>query len=150
MTIAPKPLVLERHRYGVAEKTEMQHRMQAVSITKNITGIEDIQLNMLGTFTEAMTEFAPGDFAVLRDARGKAWSWVDPLKEMNAAVVGLKNGILSIEDVASQYGKDAEELMAQIQRDKALAEQFGIKYALEPYGATFSQIEPDVYGGDDA
>jgi len=75
MTIAPKPLVLERHRYGVAEKTEMQHRMQAVSITKNITGIEDIQLNMLGTFTEAMTEFAPGDFAVLRDARGKAWSW---------------------------------------------------------------------------
>ena len=81
--------------------------------------------------------------------RGKAWNWIDPLKEMNAAVVGLKNGILSIEDVASQYGKDAEELMAQIQRDKALAEQFGIKYALEPYGATFAQIEPDISGDND-
>lgn len=89
-------------------------------------------------------------FATKANFRGKAWSWVDPLKEMNAAVVGLKNGILSIEDVASQYGKDAEELMSQIQRDKALAEQFGIRYALEPYGAAFSQVPPDITGDENA
>jgi lambda family phage portal protein len=89
-------------------------------------------------------------FAAKAYFRGKAWSWVDPLKEMNAAVVGLKNGILSIEDVASQYGKDAEELMAQLQRDKALAAQFGIQYALEPYGASFNSIDPVVFGDEDA
>lgn len=81
--------------------------------------------------------------------RAKAWSWVDPQKEMNAAVVGMKNGIMSIQDVAAQYGKDVEELFAQIQRDKALAEQFGIKFALEPYGATQVGIVPDVVGDDD-
>ena len=83
-------------------------------------------------------------FAMATEFRGKGWSWIDPLKEMNASVLGLKSGILSIQDVASQYGKDAEELMSQLQRDKALAEQFGIKYALEPYGAQFIPQEPDV------
>jgi capsid protein len=83
-------------------------------------------------------------FSNAAEFRGKGWSWIDPLKEMNASVVGLKSGILSIQDVASQYGKDAEELMAQIQRDKNLADQFGIKYALEPYGAQFVPQEPDL------
>jgi len=83
-------------------------------------------------------------FSNSAEFRGKGWSWIDPLKEMNASVVGLKSGILSIQDVASQYGKDAEELMAQIQRDKNLADQFGIKYALEPYGAQFVPQEPDL------
>lgn len=83
-------------------------------------------------------------FSDSAEFRGKGWSWIDPLKEMNASVVGLKSGILSIQDVASQYGKDAEELMAQIQRDKNLADQFGIKYALEPYGAQFVPQEPDL------
>jgi hypothetical protein len=73
--LSNKPFGLERHRYGVTEKVELQHRMQAVTINKNLAGVEDVQLNMLGTFNEAMTEFAPGDFAVLRDARGAAWSW---------------------------------------------------------------------------
>ena len=87
-----------------------------------------------------------------RDAsnfRGKAWSWVDPLKEMNAAVTGLKMGVISLQDVAAQYGKDVEELMAQIARDKALAEQFGIAYAFEPYGATTSPVPPEGYDSDE-
>ena len=78
-----------------------------------------------------------------------AWSWVDPQKEMNAAILGLKNGILSLQDVASQYGKDVEELLAQIKRDKSLMEQFDVEYALEPYGATQIGIEPNITGGDD-
>ena len=83
-------------------------------------------------------------FSYAAEFRGKGWSWIDPLKEMNASVIGLKAGVLSLQDVASNYGKDAEELMAQIARDKGLAEQFGIKYALEPYGAQFVPQEPDL------
>ena len=82
--------------------------------------------------------------------RGRAWSWVDPQKEMNAAVSGLKNGILSLQDVASQYGKDVEELVSQIARDRDTAEQFGVKYALEPFGATLNSVNPDIIGEDDA
>ncbi len=39
--------------------------------------------------------------------------------------------------------------MAEIQRDKALAEQFGIKYAFEPFGANMTSILPDIAGDSD-
>lgn len=87
-------------------------------------------------------------FSSASEFRAKGWSWIDPLKEMNASVVGLKSGILSLQDVASQYGKDTEELMSQIARDRDLAEQFGVKYALEPYGATQVGIVPDITSDD--
>jgi len=62
---------------------------------------------------------------------------------MTAAIMGMKNGVLSLQDVASNYGKDTEELLAQIQRDKALMDQFGVSYALEPYAATLSPVPPE-------
>lgn len=82
-------------------------------------------------------------FAQASEFRGRAWQWVDPLKEMNAAIIGMKNGVLSLQDVASNYGKDTEELLAQIVRDKALMEQFGVSYALEPYAANFTPVVPE-------
>lgn len=82
--------------------------------------------------------------------RGKAWNWVDPQKEMGAAVMGLKNGILSLQDVASQYGKDVEELVSQIAKDREVADQFGVRYALEPFGATLNAVNPDIIEDDDA
>ena len=82
--------------------------------------------------------------------RGKAWNWVDPQKEMGAAVMGLKNGILSLQDVASQYGKDVEELVSQIAKDREVADQFGVRYALEPFGASLNSINPDIIEADDA
>lgn len=82
-------------------------------------------------------------FADASNFQAKAWSWIDPLKEMNAAVVGMKNGVMSISDVANQYGKDVEDLMAQIQRDKSIAEQYGVTYALEPYAGNLSPVPPE-------
>jgi capsid protein len=89
-------------------------------------------------------------FSDAAEFRGKAWSWVDPQKEMNAAILGLKSGVLSLSDVASQYGKDVEELVSQIARDKDVAEQYGIAYALEPYGANLNAVDPVIIGDDDA
>jgi lambda family phage portal protein len=66
--------------------------------------------------------------------RGRGFQWVDPLKEINAAVVGLQNGILSHSDIAANYGRDAEETFSQIQRDKEMAAQFGLTMAFEPFG----------------
>ena len=87
-----------------------------------------------------------------RDAaqfRGRSWNWVDPQREMNAALMGLRSGVLSLQDVASNYGKDVEELLSQIARDKTLMEQFGVQYAFEPYGADTTPVEPEIVGDDD-
>ena len=80
--------------------------------------------------------------------RGRGFQWVDPLKEMNAAVVGLQNGILSHTDIAANYGRDAEETFAQIERDKEMAEQFGLKTAYEPFGDKVP-VQPTVQPGNE-
>jgi lambda family phage portal protein len=79
--------------------------------------------------------------------RGRGFQWVDPLKEINAAVVGLQNGILSHSDIAANYGRDAEETFAQIERDSETAAQFGLSMAYQPFG-TKLPVEAEVSDGE--
>jgi lambda family phage portal protein len=66
--------------------------------------------------------------------RPRGWQWVDPQKEINAAVEAMHNGIMSMQDVSSQYGRDIEETFSQWQRDKETAESFGLDLAFFPFG----------------
>lgn len=66
--------------------------------------------------------------------RARGWQWVDPLKEVNAAVTAMHNGIMSMQDISGQYGRDIEETFSQWQRDKEMADQFGLELAFFPFG----------------
>ena len=85
-------------------------------------------------------------FANATTFRARGFQWVDPLKEINASVVGLQNGILSMQDVANNYGRDIEELFSQIEADKEMAARFNLKMAFEPFGDK-SPIAPDISNG---
>jgi len=80
--------------------------------------------------------------------RARGFQWVDPLKEINAAVVGLNNGILSHTDIAANYGRDAEETFSQIQRDKETADAFGLTMAYQPFGNK-QPVPADIEDGSD-
>jgi capsid protein len=80
--------------------------------------------------------------------RARGFQWVDPQKEMNAAVTGLQNGILSHTDIAANYGRDAEETFSQIQRDKETADRYGLAMAYEPFGEK-QPVPADIDGGED-
>ena len=75
--------------------------------------------------------------------RGRGFAWVDPLKEINASVVAINNGLISMSDVAATYGRDVEDLFAQIQSDKEMADRYGLKTAFEPFGNK-SPATPEV------
>ena len=64
----------------------------------------------------------------------RAFDWIDPLKEMNANVVGLKAGVVSLQDVVSKTGRDVEEHFEQLNKEKSLAKDFNINFAYEPFG----------------
>lgn len=137
-------------RQGALEERDFYRNIQQVMIDHFVRPVYEAWLM---SAMEVETVFMPVNtydkFITASEFRGRAWNWVDPMKEMNAAIMGMKNGVLSLQDVAAQYGKDTEELLAEIQRDRNLMEQFGIKYALEPYGSTQIGIEPDIVGDDD-
>jgi len=81
-------------------------------------------------------------FASASQFRPRGFQWVDPQKEISAHVIGLQNGMISLQDVANIYGRDIEEVFAQISRDKQLADQFGLKMAFEPFGGGQSPYGP--------
>jgi lambda family phage portal protein len=66
--------------------------------------------------------------------RARGWNWVDPLKEIQAHVVGLQNGIVTMQDIAAHYGRDVEEVFEQLESERELAEAYGIKTAFQPFG----------------
>ena len=137
-------------RQGALEERDFYRNVQQVMIDHFVRPVYEAWLSAAMEVESVFMPMSTFDkFGEASEFRGRAWNWVDPMKEMNAAILGMKNGVLSLQDVASQYGKDTEELLAEIQRDRNLMTQFGVKYALEPYGATQMSIDPDVIGDDD-
>lgn len=137
-------------RQGALEERDFYRNVQQIMIDHFVRPVYEAWLSAAMEVESVFMPMSTFDkFGQASEFRGRAWNWVDPMKEMNAAILGMKNGVLSLQDVAAQYGKDTEELLAEIQRDRNLMTQFGIKYALEPYGATQMSIDPDVIGDDD-
>jgi lambda family phage portal protein len=79
----------------------------------------------------------------------RSWSYVDPQKEIQANILGLKSGQVTMSDIQSTYGRDVEELFEQHDREKKLAEQYGISTAFQPFGAQTTAVEPEIQGQDD-
>ena len=75
--------------------------------------------------------------------RPRDFSWVDPWKEINAYIVGLQNGVLSLQDVVAHYGRDVEEVFEAVEPERELAESHGISLAFQPIG-TKPLAEPTV------
>jgi lambda family phage portal protein len=132
-------------RQGALEERDSYRNMHSFMIEHFVRPVFEAWLSAsmeMNTFGIPVRQF--DRFSDAAEFRGRAWNWVDPQKEMNAAINGMKAGILSLQDVAAQYGKDTEELLGQIVRDKALMDQFGVKYALEPYASQQVAILPEV------
>jgi lambda family phage portal protein len=97
----------------------------------------------------------PSRFDKFNDAatfQSRGWKWVDPQKEINAAVDALHAGLISMTEAANEMGHDLEETFAQIEREKQLAAKHGIELAFEPFGATpgkknEQQAEADAASG---
>ena len=81
--------------------------------------------------------------------RARGYSWVDPQREINAAVTGLQNGFLSMSDVAQQTGgRDVEEVFSAIQSDLEMADRYNLKINLMPLGAK-TAAQPEIDKGEE-
>lgn len=55
-----------------------------------------------------------------------AWKWIDPLKEIQAHLVGVDAGMMTLSDVAKSQGRDLLELLEQRARELKLQKDLGI------------------------
>ena len=63
---------------------------------------------------------------------GRGWAWVDPVKDVQSAIMEIENGLnTSSEVVAKRSGDDLENVYRRIEEEEKLRKEFGIKAAFE-------------------
>lgn len=63
--------------------------------------------------------------------RGRTWEWVDPMKDVSAAVVAVQNGWKTDSQIAADYGTDIDENIAEAKRLRPLKESAGLLTAAQ-------------------
>jgi lambda family phage portal protein len=71
----------------------------------------------------------------------RGWSWVDPLKDINASVAGIENGLASRARVLADQGQDFEEIAEELADEQALIAE--LKLQLTGFG-----VGPGATAGD--
>jgi lambda family phage portal protein len=79
----------------------------------------------------------------------RSWGWIDPVKEVKANVDGLNAGVVTMQDIQANYGRDVEELFEQHQREEELAKQYDVKTAYQPFGAQKMPIDAEIQSDGD-
>lgn len=69
--------------------------------------------------------------------QGRRWQWVDPLKDIQASVLAIENGLASPYSIAAQQGLDAEEVLDDLQRFQEAARARRLQLG------TLTQIAPE-------
>ncbi|MBO89523.1 MAG: phage portal protein [Rickettsiales bacterium] len=131
-------------RQGALDERDGYRTLQEFLITHFVEPIFQSWLTSAmtsGSLPLPMTRFEKFSNSVIYRPRG--FSWVDPVKEINAQVTGIQNGLLSMQDVANHYGADIEDVFESIQREKELAARYGLSLAFEPFGNK-ANAEPQV------
>ena len=81
----------------------------------------------------------PSRYTAVRH-RPRGWQWIDPEKEAKAAVLSIQNGLGTRTGFLAEKGEDIEDVFAELAREQALAEQYGIAIS---EGAGASEEKPE-------
>lgn len=84
---------------------------------------------------------ADAETGVIFQPRG--WTWVDPVKDLQAHQLAYDLGVTSLSDIAASQGRDLEEVFDQRQKEKELAASYGIDIATNPTAIVEDQNEQD-------
>ena len=136
-------------RQGTIEDRDHYKMMQQFMIDHFIEEVYRSWLEMAmttGAINLPMTKYDLFADQVMYRPRG--FAWVDPQREIQANVIALNNGIVSLQDIHSQYGRDTEEVFEAISRESELADRYSIDTAFQPFG-TKLPAEPNIDKGEE-
>lgn len=74
----------------------------------------------------------------------QGWEWVDPLKDMKAQQLAVRNGFRSRSEVVSRMGGDSEEVDHEIAADNTRADEFGLGYDSDSRVAQVETTDTDT------
>jgi len=79
----------------------------------------------------------------------RRWSWVDPLKDVQAKKLAVRNGFTSRKRVIEEVGDDPEEIYAEILAERKEAEDNGLVFESNQSDDPGQDLNTDSEGGPD-
>ena len=76
----------------------------------------------------------PSDYFEYVNFHARGWPWVDPLKDVQAAVLAVENGYESQSQQMAQSGNDFEEVIDQIKYEQDYITESGVKLGTDTKG----------------
>ena len=64
--------------------------------------------------------------------QGRRWQWVDPKNDIETALISIRNGLSSPQQIAAQMGLDLEEVIASLAAANVMAEAAGLPAYCKP------------------
>ncbi len=113
-------------RAGLIEEREVWKSIQRFLIDHMLERIFEAWLEIelmsgrLGLPFEKFFKFNVPEF------RGRRWAWVDPKKDMEAAVIAMENKITPLRDIIADSGGDVYEVLQKFKEDEELAASLGL------------------------
>jgi lambda family phage portal protein len=114
-------------RAGLLETRDVYRGIQAHAI-EHFCRIVYLRWLNKAVFMGAVAGVEPRDVARLREPKWqpRGWAWVDPLKDVQATVMAINNGLDSHVDALAEQGEDFRHVMANLKAAKDLAEKYGL------------------------
>lgn len=75
--------------------------------------------------------------------RPRGWGWVDPVKDMNAAMLAINSGLNSRTRIAAEQGRDLEEILDELQQEQEMIEARGLSFSVDKKTNADKEIDPD-------
>lgn len=60
---------------------------------------------------------------------GRGWPWVDPLKDIQATILAINNGLDCRIDALAEQGKDADEMFERLAEEQKMAASYGLDFS---------------------
>jgi lambda family phage portal protein len=86
----------------------------------------------------------PSDYFEYINFHARGWPWIDPLKDMQAAVLSVENGYESQTQQMAANGNDFEETMEQIKYEQDFIEELGVKIGTDTKGIADTANDVDA------
>lgn len=80
----------------------------------------------------------------------QGFDWVDPLKDIQAQILSMQNGLKSRAEIISELGYDVEDIDQEIAADNKRAEKLGLRFNYQGNSATLNLKSEDNHETSDA
>lgn len=114
-------------RAGSIEEREYWKDIQQWFIDNFLERVYPAWLEMAALSGQIQINFSEIDRYISPEWQPRRWDWVDPLNDVKAKLLELKNGLTTRTKILAEKGIDFEDVLEELKREKDLMEKYGIK-----------------------